>query len=178
VTFLGLHDVPRFMNERGATPAALKLAYTFLLTTRGTPLLYYGDEIGMPGGGDPDNRRDFPGGWPDDPRSAFEAGGRTATEEEIFSHVQTLLRLRAARPGWRGKDTQTLVAGEQTWVYRRGETLVALNNDTTAATVRVAGSLTGLGPDLLGGCAAPRAEGGTVVVAIPARTGCLFPLTP
>ena len=63
VTFLGLHDVPRFMNEPGATTDGLRLAFTFLMTARGTPLVYYGDEIAMPGGGDPDNRRDFPGGW-------------------------------------------------------------------------------------------------------------------
>ena len=64
VTFLGLHDVPRFMNEPGATVDGLKLAFTFLLTARGTPLVYYGDEIALPGGGDPDNRRDFPGRLP------------------------------------------------------------------------------------------------------------------
>ncbi|HEX4931684.1 MAG TPA: alpha-amylase family glycosyl hydrolase, partial [Gemmatimonadaceae bacterium] len=59
VTFLGLHDVQRFMHEPGATPEGLKLAFTFLFTTRGTPLVYYGDEIALPGGNDPDNRRDF-----------------------------------------------------------------------------------------------------------------------
>ena len=63
MTILGTHDVSRFMNEPGATPDGLKLAYTLLLTVRGTPLVYYGDEIAMPGGNDPDNRRDFPGGW-------------------------------------------------------------------------------------------------------------------
>jgi glycosidase len=36
------------------------------MTARGIPMIYYGDEIGMRGGGDPDNRRDFPGGWPED----------------------------------------------------------------------------------------------------------------
>lgn len=77
VTFLGLHDVPRFMSEPDATVEGLKLALTFLMTTRGIPLIYYGDEIGMPGGADPDNRRDFPGGWPGDPRDAFLAKGRT-----------------------------------------------------------------------------------------------------
>jgi glycosidase len=33
---------------------------------RGMPQIYYGDEIGMPGGNDPDNRQDFPGGFPGD----------------------------------------------------------------------------------------------------------------
>ena len=72
VTFLGLHDVARFMNEPGASAAKLKLAFTYLATTRGIPMIYYGDEIGMPGGEDPDNRRDFPGGWPGDSNNAFD----------------------------------------------------------------------------------------------------------
>jgi glycosidase len=178
VTFLGLHDVSRFRNEKGATTAGIKLGYTFLLTTRGTPLLYYGDEIGMPGGGDPDNRRDFPGGWREDARNAFEASGRTPEEQEIFAHVQKLLQLRASRPGLRGRQTQTLAAGEQTLVYRRGETIVALNNDTTATTVRVPLPAGGLRADLLAACETPRIEGREAVVAIPARTGCLFPVAP
>ena len=66
VTFSGLHDVGRFMNEPGATVEGRQLADTFLLTARGTPLVYYGDEIGLRGGGDPDNRRDFPGGFAGD----------------------------------------------------------------------------------------------------------------
>src|SRR5258708_9728735 len=81
VTFFGLHDVNRFMSEGGADAAGLNLAFTFLLTTRGIPMIYYGDEIGMRGGDDPDNRRDFPGGFPADAHNAFEAAGRTPEEE-------------------------------------------------------------------------------------------------
>ncbi len=178
VTFLGLHDVSRIRNERGATTAGIKLGFTFLLTTRGTPLIYYGDEIGMPGGGDPDNRRDFPGGWREDARNAFEASGRTPEEQEIRAHVQTLLRLRASRPGFRGRATQVLNAGEQTMIYRRGETVVALNNDTAAVTLRIPAATGALGPDLLGVCATPRLEGREIVVAIPVRSGCLFSMEP
>jgi glycosidase len=174
VTFVDLHDVPRFRNDRGATTAGLELAYTFILTTRGTPLLYYGDEIGMAGGGDPDNRRDFPGGWREDAHNAFEPSGRTAEEQSVFAHVQSLLRLRAARPGLRGRKTEILASGDQLLVYRRGETVVALNNDTTAVTVRLA--LGSLGADLLGACPAPHADGSASVAAIPPRTGCLFPV--
>jgi glycosidase len=101
VTFLGLHDVARFLNEPGATAAGLKLAFTYLLTGRGTPMIYYGDELGMAGGEDPDNRRDFPGGWKEDSRNAFEETGRTAQEQEIFRHVQRLLALRAKTPALR-----------------------------------------------------------------------------
>jgi glycosidase/predicted alpha/beta superfamily hydrolase len=175
VTFADLHDVPRFRSDRGATTAGLKLAYTFLLTTRGTPLLYYGDEIGLPGSGDPDNRRDFPGGWREDARNAFEAAGRTPEEQSVFSHLQTLLKLRAEHADLRGARTENLVTGEQLFVYRRGKLVVALNNDTAQAPVRL--PLGGLGADLLGICATPRIEGNAPVVILPKRTGCIFPVT-
>ena len=177
VTFLGLHDVSRIRNDKGATTAGIKLGFTFLLTTRGTPLIYYGDEIGMPGGGDPDNRRDFPGGWPGDLRNGFDQAGRTAEEQEIWSHVQKLLKLRAERPGLRGTRTQTLVASEQQLVYRRVESVVALNNDTTAVTLRIPLPSGGLGEDLLGVCQAPRVEGREVVLNVPVRAGCVFPVS-
>jgi glycosidase len=173
VTFLGLHDVGRFMNEPGATTDGLKLAYTFLFTARGTPLIYYGDEIAMPGGNDPDNRRDYPGGWSQDARNAFEASGRTADEQAVWSHVQRLLRLRAERSDLRRGTTEHLHVGEQTFVYRRGRTVVALNNGTRQAEVSL--PVASLPNDALGLCPAPRPAGdGVVTVVIPARTGCVF----
>jgi glycosidase len=173
VTFLGLHDVARFMGEAGATTAGLKLAYTFLLTARGTPLIYYGDEIALPGSGDPDNRRDFPGGWPGDERNAFDGAGRTAAEQEVFAHVRTLLQLRARREELRRGRMEHLYVTDHVYVYRRGGSLVALNNGAEPAEVR----LHGVEParaDALGVCAAPRREAETVVLTIPARTGCVF----
>jgi len=94
VTFLGNHDVRRLMSEPGASWEKLKLGFSLLFTVRGVPQLYAGDEIGMEGGEDPDNRRDFPGGWPNDARDAFTAAGRSAPEQKIFEHVRTLLALR------------------------------------------------------------------------------------
>lgn len=101
VTFIGNHDSTRFVSETGSDPAKLKAAFSLLLTLRGIPQIYAGDEIGMPGGADPDNRRDFPGGFPHDPRSAFTASGRSAEQQDIFSHVQSLLALRQAHPALR-----------------------------------------------------------------------------
>ncbi len=175
VTFVDLHDVSRFMNDKGATTDGLKLAYTFLLTTRGTPMLYYGDEIGLAGGNDPDNRRDFPGGWREDTRDAFEASGRTAAEQDVFTHVQKLLALRTANTDLRTAKTEHLVVTLQQFVYRRGNTIVAINNDTVAATLRVPVGL--LGGDALGICGAPRPEGAGVSVTIPKRGGCVFSVT-
>jgi neopullulanase len=94
VTFIGNHDNPRFLSEEGSNPAKLKAAFSLLLTLRGIPQIYSGDEIAMPGGRDPDNRRDFPGGFPGDPHNAFTASGRTAEQQDVFAHVQSLLSLR------------------------------------------------------------------------------------
>jgi glycosidase len=172
MTIIGTHDVSRFMNETGATTDGLKLAYTLLLTMRGTPLIYYGDEIAMPGGADPDNRRDFPGGWRGDARNAFEASGRTAAEQAVWAHVQRLLQLRASRSDLRRAPMRHLHASDQAFVYARGRSVIALNNDTAAVTVRLPG--VSLGADALGVCAQPRTEGGASVVTIPRRSGCVF----
>ena len=175
VTFLGLHDVDRFMGNPKATLDGLKLGYTFQLTTRGAPLIYYGDEIGLQGGGDPHNRRDFPGGFAGDTNNAFEQSGRTSAQQALWSHVQKLLRIRAERADLRRAPTQNLVVGSQLWVYRRGNTVVALNNDTAAVTARIPIGL--LGDDLLALCGKPEPQGNVVAVRIPARTGCILPVT-
>ena len=173
VTLLGLHDVHRFMNEPNATADGLKLAYTVLATVRGTPLIYYGDEIAMPGGVDPDNRRDFPGGWREDPRNAFDAGARTVVEQGVWSHLQTLLALRAERADLRRGRMENLSVGDQVWVYRRGRTVVAINNGKTPATITL--PVASLGPDVLKACAVTStASTGGVTLQIPARSSCVF----
>jgi len=166
--FLGLHDVSRFMGEKGATIEGLKLAFTTVLTTRGTPLVYYGDEIAIPGGPDPDNRRDFPGGWPGDARNAFEASGRTAEQQAVWTHVNTLLRTRAAHADLRRARTEHLVVNEQQFVFRRGRVVVAMNNDTTTATVRLPAAIRGR--DVLGNCGG----NGGASLTIPARSSCVI----
>ncbi len=183
MTFLGNHDVKRFLNEDGATPEGLMLAQTFLLTNRGIPLLYYGDEIGMTGGDDPDNRRDFPGGFPGDPRDAFTAGGRTPSEEQIFQHVHTLTHLRAELPALRRGTQKTLLQTDHQWAYARilnqEAVLVVLNNDAAPATVTVPVGATGFADgaaltDRLGVSGPVHVAADSVTVTLPARTGAIF----
>jgi neopullulanase len=119
VPFFANHDTARFAGMPESTPARLKLAFGLVLTMRGIPEIYYGDELGMPGGGDPDNRRDFPGGWPDDPKNAFKKEGRTPQQEEIFEYVQSLLRLRALHPALRRGKLWSLASDDTTYVYMR-----------------------------------------------------------
>src|SRR6185503_11742104 len=97
-----------------------------------TPQIYYGDELGLQGGEDPDNRRDFPGGFPDDTRSAFTADGRTKQEQKIFSAVQKLLAVRRSQVALRGGEMQFLRDGEGLVTYLRSRdserVIVAINN--------------------------------------------------
>ncbi len=141
VTFAGLHDVDRFMNVSGATREGLGLATVFLLTSRGIPLIYYGDEIGLAGGGDPDNRRDFPGGFAGDARNAFEASGRTSEEQRLWTDIETVARFRRQSPALRRGDLVQLAVEDQVYAYARragGETvLVVFNNARTPQSVMV-----------------------------------------
>ena len=78
----------------------MKNATTLLLTMRGVPQWYYGDEIlmhgpeEMVGKGDAWWRTDFPGGWPGDKVNAFTSAGRTELQNEMFDHTRTLMQWR------------------------------------------------------------------------------------
>lgn len=183
VTFLGLHDVPRFMNEPGATVASLKSAFTLLATARGTPLVYYGDEIAMPGGGDPDNRRDFPGGWREDVRSAFESAGRTAAEESVHAHVKALLGLRQRTPALRRGRTVNLHVADKAWVYARlhegRPAVVAFNTGAERATLDLPAGPLSLADgstleERLHSGAEARVEGGRLRLSLPPGSSAVF----
>ncbi|MDB6109981.1 MAG: alpha amylase catalytic region [Pedosphaera sp.] len=183
VTFLGLHDVSRFMNEQGAYAAGLELAFTFLLTTRGIPMIYFGDEIGMPGGNDPDNRRDFNGGFPGDSRNAFEASGRTPKEAEIFNLVRQLLRLRAEWEPLRRGKLVSLAVSNKAYAYARSSTvgtaIVMLNSGIGTTTIECEVKSIGLGDgivlhDQLGKGPELRVQAGKVKMILGARSGSIY----
>lgn len=120
VTFIGNHDTTRFFTEAGGSEARLKLALGLVLTLRGLPQIYSGDEIGMPGGADPDNRHDFPGGFPGDSHNAFTPAGRTPAEDEIFRWTSGLLAYRAAHPELQTGIEQNLYSDVDTFAFVRG----------------------------------------------------------
>jgi glycosidase len=125
VPFLGNHDTMRFMSEPGATAATMRLGFAILLTMRGMPQIYSGDELAMTGGNDPDNRHDFPGGFPGDTQNAFVAKDRTTQQAAMFDWVQHLLQLRAQTPELTEGQEQVLYADNDTLVYVRGMQLDA-----------------------------------------------------
>ncbi len=178
-TFIGNHDIARVINtaldspwgawDNGGTsnwenPPGLPtnrspfervaLGFTFLMTTRGVPLIYYGDEVGMPGSGDPDNRR------------MMQFDGLDANQTWLFDRVKKLGQIRKTHPAlWRGTRTTVFVAND-VYAYRMTDgassVTVAINRGDVPASVS---GLPDSATDLL--------EGATVDgpdASIPART--------
>ena len=180
VNFLDLHDQPCFMSLKGATYPRLRLAQTFLMTVRGIPMLYYGDEIGLPGGDDPYNRRHFPGGFPGDARSAFLPAGRSADEQATFDHARRLARVRAELPALRHGKTANLYLRDEQYVYARflpgaKPVLIALNISDKSVIVDVPVRVLGLNDnqrlrDRLSDDAGATVSGGIVRLTLPPQT--------
>lgn len=110
-------------------------AFAVIFTTKGAPLLYYGDEIGLPGAGDPDNRRMMQ--WPPYAISA---------QQTLHDRVAKLLGIRAGHPSMRRGTRTTIAVTIDQWVFSETTTVgnatdtvyVAINrsdNDYTAIGV-------------------------------------------
>jgi glycosidase len=182
VPFFANHDVPRFASAEGSSPAKLKLAFGLTLTLRGIPEIYYGDEIGMPGGGDPDNRRDFPGGWIGDPNDAFTQAGRTREQQEIFSYVQELLTIHREHASLRGGRLWHLASDESAYVFLREaeeeRVVVAFNNadKTREMQVRLNGTpmQNAASLSLIFGGAKAELAGSELRISMPAQSLSIF----
>ena len=110
------------------------------MTYVGAPMVYYGDELGMWGSSDPNNRK--PMLWPDlvpfeDPQSVPDEG--------MLAFYRRAIALRRAHPALRTGDFRTVLAddAQDTWVFARAgsgeEVLVALNASDRPATVELPG---------------------------------------
>ena len=143
-TFIGNHDIPRviqtaldnpwgtwdnggdsnWINPPGQPPnkspyERLLLGFTFLFTTQGVPLVYYGDEIGMAGSGDPDNRR------------FMQWSGLNEHQEWLRDNVKMLGAIRKERTElWAGKRSTVFVSND-VYAYRMTQgaknTVVVIN---------------------------------------------------
>ncbi|MFO0632257.1 MAG: alpha-amylase family glycosyl hydrolase [Nannocystaceae bacterium] len=131
-TFIGNHDIPRAIHLAQDTPVwndqwadgkdrawsnqpglptgnsafeRLANAFAILMTTKGAPLVYYGDEYGMAGAGDPDNRR------------AMQWQGYSAGQMLLHDRLQRLIAIRAAHPATRRGTRDTIAADADTFAY-------------------------------------------------------------
>jgi glycosidase len=120
----------------------------FAISVRGTPQLYYGEEIAMNGGEDPDNRRDFPGGFAGDQKNAFAESGRSPEEQRMFAWTRDWLRLRATHSAMRHGRLIDVFADNEVYIFARRdehETLVfAFNRSSPEKTIVMPAALLNL----------------------------------
>ncbi len=135
LVFCDNHDLNRFYTSLHEDFNKWKMGITFLLTTRGIPMVYYGTEILMTGEESKGHgfiRKDFPGGWADDNSNAFTTEGRTAKQNDAFKYLQNLLQWRQKSEVIHTGLFKHFVPENDTYVYFRYNKddciLVAFNN--------------------------------------------------
>jgi cyclomaltodextrinase / maltogenic alpha-amylase / neopullulanase len=129
LNLLDSHDNPRLASLLKGDRRAIELAILVQATLPGAPCLYYGGEIGLRGGLDPDNRRAFP--WDE-----------SAWDHELLAFVSAAFALRHGEPLLR-HGALDVVAGDAGWVAfersdpddGRASLLVVVNTGIDAASV-------------------------------------------
>lgn len=131
---LDSHDTERFKTVVDGNVQKLKLAFLFQMAFPGAPGIYYGDEIGLEGGKDPDSRRAFP--WKE-----------SSWDHDLRSWVKTLISLRKRIPSLRRGDFQSVLAEDDQYIFSRtlGEdkVVVVLNPCSRARQLQVSCSSLG-----------------------------------
>ncbi len=125
MNLLGSHDTVRYRQQVGGDVNRVKLSYLFGMTYVGAPHIYYGDEIAMMGGKDPDCRRPFLWGWQDD-----------AQRKDLHDYVRALAKARAEHEALRRGDFTTVYAEGTSYAYLRtaGEERILVALNTAART--------------------------------------------
>lgn len=122
------HDTVRFRTQAGGNINRLKLAAMFAMTYVGAPHIYYGDEIGMEGGRDPDCRRPFIWDYEQDPE-------RVA----LLDYYRKLTQARHSSAALRTGDFTTVATDGRVYGYVRSggddQFLVGLNAGRQPATM-------------------------------------------
>jgi len=182
-TLANNHDTPRFMSLEGASLEGAMLHTAFTLSVRGIPQLYYGEEIAMEGKEDPDNRRDFPGGFPGDSRNAFTTQGRTAKEQRMYQWTRGWIHLRAEHSALRRGDLIDLFYDDDGYVFARQDktetVIIAINRAEKERRLVIPASTIGLKDggelsSLIGLTTSARVMNGQATITIPPKAAVAY----
>jgi glycosidase len=127
---LGSHDTERILTALGGDLEKLKLAYLFQFAYPGAPAIYYGDEVGLEGGRDPECR----GGFPWDP---------AVWKGDLQLWVRELISIRKSRASLRRGDFSRIVMKEDkgcfafTRTLGEEKTLVVFNSTTELQDIQI-----------------------------------------
>lgn len=154
----------------------LRLATVVQMTIPGAPTIYYGDEVGVTGDDDPDDRRTFP--WDD--TGPYGTGG----DSELLYHYQNLVELRAEHPVFREGELTFLLAddADRTLAYLMrtpdSAAVVAINRSDSAKnlSIELDGQLPGAVQmnDALGTVGSVAAVGGVLNLDLPALSAVVL----
>ena len=134
--FLSSHDVRGGLDQLEGDKDLFRLAALLQMTTAGLPMIYYGEEVGRPGGDWPDNRSDMPWGE----RNVLPGKGKPR-DEALRDDYRRLIAIRKAHPALsRGTHATLSTQGDLLVFSRRlgnDEVIVAVNrgSETAEATV-------------------------------------------
>jgi cyclomaltodextrinase len=174
---LDSHDAPRVLSVARGDKATLRLATLLQMTFPGTPSVYYGDEIALPGTKrydrpyrDQDVRRPFP--WQDESR----------WDREMLDYFREVIALRHAYPALRGGEFHQVHAEDQQYAFVRRDRseslLVVVNTSDGAAEVCLSvGAQLGDGQALLpvfGDLSPTSVHDRRVTLSLPARSGAVL----
>jgi glycosidase len=164
LNLLSSHDVARALSVVNQDKPSMELATLLLMTFPGAPSLYYGDEVGLAGGLDPDCRRAFPqpAEW----------------DRAILQLHKNLIALRHAHPALRTGEYQTLAAEGHCYVFARilksEMVIVAVNAANSAVQIRLADMAIAHGDVLYGSGSVEWLGDRTALLTIPARSGMIL----
>jgi len=100
------HDMPRFLTCVSEDLPSLQLALLFMFTYPGAPCIYYGDEVGLTGGHDPDCRKGFP--WDD-----------SIWNHELLAYTKNVIALRKEHITLRRGSFLRLYAEDRMYAFAR-----------------------------------------------------------
>ncbi len=106
LNLLDSHDMPRFLTCASGDKDSLKLAWLFMFTIPGAPCIYYGDEIGLDGGHDPDCRKSFP--WDE-----------SRWDKDLLEYAKSCIALRTKHTAFRRGQYKRLYAEGEVLAYSR-----------------------------------------------------------
>ncbi len=154
----------------------LELAAVVQMTVPGAPTIYYGDEVGVTGADDPDDRRTFP--W--NGTGPYGSGGDSA----LLAHYDRLIALRHANPVFRDGELTFLLADDSArtlaYLLRTGgdAAIVAINrsDDTRTLSIDASGRLPAavMMTDALGTAGTVTAVNGMLQVTLPALSAAIL----
>lgn len=144
VIFLDNHDMSRFYSTVNENMDKYKSALSWLLTCRGIPQMYYGDELATTGTTSPNDgyvRLDFPGGWKGDTANKFTIQGRAQKDQEIYQHLATLANFRKGSTALTTGKFMQYLPEDGLYVYFRYDNdqtvMVAMNTAKTGKKVSI-----------------------------------------